>query len=102
MELKAGVGTAGLRPELLLGLIIAQTVYKEYSVPFVVTEITGAEHSVGSLHYLGLAADLRSRDIPKAVFNALVSVLRRRLGDDFEVLVESDHLHLQYRPKKNR
>lgn len=102
MELKPGVSLAGMRPELLLGIIVSQEVFRDYGFPLTITSVTDSHHSPGSLHYLGVAADFRTRDIPKTTLVALVGVLRSRLGPDFDIIPEPDHLHIEFQPKANR
>ena len=64
-------------------------------------------HKPSSLHYpensptlLGRAIDLRTFDVPKErLTNALLPSLRLLLGTDFDVVLEKDHIHLEYDPK---
>lgn len=100
MKLKKGVDITGLRPELVLGLIIAECVYRTVAnVDLMVTAIKDGKHMTGSLHYKGLAADLRSKDVPEAVLPALVSTLQSSLGDQFDVVFEANHIHIEFDPK---
>lgn len=67
--------------------------------------ITGAQeaaHSEGSLHY-GLFPDPRLRaldfdddDISEAQRVIIQTALRERLGSQFDVVWESNHLHVEY------
>jgi len=64
MKLKPGVDVLGIKPELLLGLQVAEAVYARHRVELVVTSVTDGQHRRGSLHYQGLAADLRVHGLP--------------------------------------
>ena len=96
MQLKPGVRTFGARPELVLALVIANEVYAMHGQSMVVTSITEGVHSRASIHYTGGAADLRLT--PKAP--EICGVLRERLGDDFDVVLEPDHIHIEWQPKQ--
>ena len=103
LQLKPGVRLAGISPEIAVAINIAHSVWMEElkSVPMVLTSITDGRHSVGSLHYTGQAFDVRIRNIPRG--NEWMDVLTKRLkgalGDDFDVVLESDHYHIEHDPK---
>jgi len=63
-----------------------------------------ARHGVTSLHYSGCAVDIRIRDPYKGVdlFDAkeAVDLLNKHLSIDFDVILESDHIHMEYQPKR--
>lgn len=99
MELKEGVSVRGVQPELILGLRIVESVLDSFDIELVVTSITDGSHMANSLHGFGLAADIRSRDIPKDKLDFVVASCRRALGKEFDLVVEADHLHLEYDPK---
>jgi hypothetical protein len=60
-----------------------------------VTSGCEGEHAAGSSHYRGKAWDLRIRDFPGNV-ETWVERIRRALGDRYFVLLESDHIHIQW------
>ena len=99
MTLKPGSKTRGMRPELLLGLIVADAAYRAIGVELVVTEVTGSTHKPGSLHYVGLAADLRTSNVPDAQRGPLLNQLKVTLGVEFDVVIEEDHIHIEFQPK---
>lgn len=98
MSIKPGVRVLGVRPEIVLALAILQDVFAKAGVPFVITSIMEGTHSRASLHYTGCAADLR-RPPDTARATELVGLAKAALGDDFDVLLESDHFHLEWQPK---
>lgn len=100
MEIKAGVRLQGLRPELLMGIMVAQSVYQELGVPFVITSVVDSRHSVTSLHYAGCAVDLRTRDMTAEQAGKAVQLISARLTADFDCLLESNHIHLEYQPRQ--
>lgn len=99
MSIKAGAEMNGLRAEILLALMIADDVYSEYDIECVITEGTGAKHGIGSLHYVGLAVDLRIRNIPVRFREIIHSRIKDALGSQYDVVLESDHIHIEFQPK---
>ena len=57
------------------------------------------KHMEGSLHYKALAVDLRSRHVAADALPKIVYELRGRLGKDYDVIIEGDHIHAEYDPK---
>lgn len=107
LALKHGVTIQGIRPELVLAIMIARGVYREMGYDCIITSVTDGVHSLTSLHYTGAAFDLRThvfRSDDKAATAA--ARIRNRLGDDFDVLFESAgspnaHIHVEYQPKRS-
>ena len=97
MMLKPGVKPTSLQPELLLGIMVAKHVYLEIGKEFTLTSLNDGEHMPGSLHYDGLACDLRSRHLHDP--GMVAQRIRERLTDDYDVVVEKDHIHLEFQPK---
>ena len=93
--------TNGVKPELLLGLYVADEVYREYGVSMVVTELCNTDgHSNQSLHYAGCAADIRVSNLPSYTnVEEVARKIKQRLNIDYDVLPEGDHIHLEWQPK---
>jgi hypothetical protein len=89
----------GIKPELAVGLMVADGVYRDHGALMTVTAVCDSAHSPGSLHYVGLAADLRIRDIPPETVAKIRERLAAALGPDFDVLLEADHIHVEFQPK---
>lgn len=56
----------------------------------------GAARVRGTLHPWGKAVDLRISDMPAAVWSDLARVLQQQLGPAFQVILEEDHIHVEY------
>lgn len=98
MKLKPGVRLLGLRPEMTVALLAAHTVYGDREL--VITSVVDSKHSRGSLHYKGLAIDLRTRNLDNRAEAQLIrDALAEALGDEFDVVLERNHLHIEYDPK---
>jgi hypothetical protein len=98
MKIKGdSVKVAGLRPEALLAMIIADQVYTRHGMAFVLTSVTDGKHSIKSLHYSGNAFDCRIYDGTDN--EALVKEIKGKLNIDFDVILEKDHIHIEFDPK---
>ena len=100
MRLKFAAKTLGLQPPILVAWGVAEMVYKLFGAACVLTSGTDGTHKEGSLHYKGMAIDLRTRDLTvdqrMGVFHYLRAILEP-LG--YDVVVEPDHFHVEYDPK---
>ena len=63
-----------------------------------VTSTTGGVHSANSLHYSGNAIDLRVWDFTDTERADWAQRLRDALGNDYDVIDEGDHIHVEYDP----
>lgn len=101
MRLKKGVIATRIQPELLLALTIADSVWEQFGCELVVTSLNDGKHSQSSLHYAGQAADLRTHCFPAEKVPAVADMLKEALGQnpDFDVVVEKDHIHIEWQPK---
>jgi hypothetical protein len=97
MQLKTGVDIRKVNPEMVLGLIIADGVFRKFDAEMVVTSVCDGKHMSGSKHYLGLAADLRIWGL-EGKLDQIVSALKTAMNNNYDVVKESDHIHLEYDP----
>lgn len=110
MYIKPGVRLVGMKPEMFFALQVADNLairmqwhaLKEglpiFEEPVLTSGVDGA-HSYGSLHYSGNAADLRSHHYNADQIVEFVRALSERLGQNYDVVAEEDHIHLEYQPK---
>lgn len=100
LRIKDGVRLNGLRPEAIQIILAAARVWQWYDEPeLVVTSAVRDPGPVQSLHPHGLAVDLRrwTNEDPEQ----LVKALAMYLGGDYQVLLESDHIHVEYDPDRS-
>lgn len=96
---KEGVDPTGVQLEIWDALFRAAQVYSNNSYQLVITSLSDGKHMNNSLHYSGYAADLRTRDMKVQDVPIVVTALRKVLGPDYDVIQESDHIHLEYDKK---
>lgn len=99
LALKEGVDIRGIRTEIWAGATIVASCFAEQKIHCVITSCKEGKHMDKSLHYKGLAVDIRSRDIPLQTAAALIATCKEALGAQFDLVVEGDHWHLEYDPK---
>lgn len=99
IKIKEGAKLNGLQPQMVIALVVASAVYSSYNVDCVLTEGTGGKHGRGSLHYIGNAIDLRTRDLGVSVRSRVADEIREALGEQYDVVLESDHIHIEFQPK---
>ncbi len=96
LRLGARVRIHGIRPELLLALMILADFCRGSEIKPLVTSMIDGAHMNNSLHYVGAAFDFVS-DLTEDR-DAWLNELRMRLGRDFDVVDEHDHVHIEYQP----
>lgn len=100
MKFKKGVKVYGVRPELLLAIMVAEKVYEKNSLEFTITSINDGKHSRNSLHPFGFAFDLRTRHIAPDRQHMIRDEIANSLTDEYDVVLEDDHIHLEYDRKE--
>lgn len=77
---------------------IIREVYQDFGYVAVITSGIDGKHSTNSLHYSGMAFDFRTRDVKPVDLPHLFATLGQSLGDNFDVVLEKDHIHIEYDP----
>jgi len=96
MRLKSGVRIGGLRPEMCVALMAAESAYLRFNEELVVTCAVEGVHMAKSLHYVGAAIDLR---LPAKRRQQIARNIRERLGEDYDVVLDRSHIHIEFQPK---
>lgn len=95
MKLKPGVDVSLLTPQAVLILLAASRLRPDLTV----TSGCDGKHKKGSKHYEGNAVDIRTRGYTADQNVQFVADLKAALGRDFDIVLESDHVHAEYDPK---
>ena len=91
-----GVILAGLDLRMRPALVTADNIYKTMGQELVVTCGLDGLHSAGSLHYYGLAIDIRNRFFTDTEKARVLVLLRDALGCSFQVAEHTTHIHIEY------
>lgn len=75
------------------GLGRVARLYKYYNEDLFVTSLRDGNHLAGSLHYDGLAFDVKGSSAATFVN------MREYLGPDWDIVFEKDHIHCEFDPK---
>lgn len=103
IDIKKKDGTVNLdvNPAFTQAVPVLKTAWAMLGLDCVVTSGKDGQHSKNSAHYSGNALDLRTWDIskhmtPMAFGYNLAVALKLVCGDGFYVVLDGDHIHLEY------
>ncbi len=99
MKTKDDVSTRGVRPELLYAITVAAEVFVRAGSEMTVTSITDGKHAYRSRHYDGAAFDFRIYHLDRKRIDKIISEIKDGLNQDYDVVLEKDHGHVEYDPK---
>jgi len=97
-----GASISGLRPEAVLGAVITMFLFQELGFNWILSCGVEGRHSRNSLHFVGLAFDLSFGDIDEKYWADITQALRLALGDEFDVVQEGDHWHIEFQPERRK
>jgi hypothetical protein len=100
VQFKAGVLNNGVKPEILTAMLVANAIMARANQPFVVTSCTEAVHSPGSKHYVGYAFDFRLSSLGDAANKDILAKMKASLTEEYDVILEENHFHVEFDPKK--
>ena len=96
MKIKKGVIMTGLNPVMRKVMVVTEKLYKKHGKHSVITSALDGVHSPGSAHYFGYALDYRIWNVGKTVAKQIAHMLQTKLGSDYYVLLEHNHIHVQW------
>lgn len=104
MKKTSNVVSSGVTKEIVFAIGVADEIYRRIAnQEVVITSLNDSQHMAGSLHYLGQAVDFRTRTLTLNQLNQIVAELKNRLYPlGYDVVLESDHIHIEYDPKGGR
>lgn len=88
---------------IVIAVRVVESIYNEISKPCVITSANDSNHSKGSLHYSDSAIDIRTKILSETQKDFVLSEVRTRLNDNYDVLLENrgtdnEHLHIEWDP----
>ena len=97
MLLKIGVDISRLHKTIRTKLnIIDNIFYRNTGKEAVITSTYEGSHSPGSLHYQNKAVDLRTKGLMAHIKQDILTELKMHLGGDYDIILESTHLHCEF------
>lgn len=90
---------------------VMDRIFKEHANrEAIITSANDGRHGKNSIHYKikgatgatfkeSGACDLRSRDVLMSKRDVILRELKEELGDDYDIILESSHYHLEWDPK---
>lgn len=96
MLIKAGVDISRLERNTRRSLTMVAIVLRDHEQELVITSTFEGNHTPGSLHYANRAYDIR---VPANIKRMLINDIKEVLLVDFDVVLEKDHIHIEYDPK---
>lgn len=98
--IKTGVDLRGLQPQMVLAYVLIRGVYGRHGYTCTITSGSDGKHGPNSLHYKGCALDIRTRDVLPDTLAVMVLEIKQALGAQFDVVLEKDHLHVEWDVKE--
>ena len=96
-QLKEGALVGNMQVPILFALWVIEPILESFGQKLIITEIAGGKHSSNSKHYLGQAVDIRTWSLAAASnVHECGIALQKALGSEYFVLVETDHIHIQF------
>ena len=99
-KLKKGVIVNGIKSEMVVAMLAAYSFCQDISKDCVRTSALDSKHSKTSLHYIGYALDFRTRDMNKSEQEMFRISMLGTLSDEYDVVLEGNHLHVEFQPKR--
>ena len=97
MKIKNSTQIAGIKPEMIIALMVATRVWSNFGQVLTITSIMDGKHCTTSRHYQGMACDLRTRYFTMAEKKGAINQLREDLGPEYNVVWHTSHIHIEYR-----
>lgn len=100
VQFKDGVPTDTLQSVMRMYMyFLAYIHFASFNKYMIVTSTTDGKHGKNSLHYKGLAIDVRTFDKTDEETNRFVNFINFHFDNLLDVVIEKDHLHIEYDPK---
>jgi len=100
LKFKPGVDLRGIQPEALAMVPVVVARFAEIGADYaMITSALDGKHSTQSLHYKGKALDWRIRHLKDGEAELVTKFIRLDLGQQFDVVLEKDHIHIEFDPK---
>ncbi len=99
LSLKEGVKFEAISDRIVEILPSLTRIYRIFGQTCVITSARDGRHRTGSKHYTGEALDLRTFYFNQMEQRDIHREIQQALGSDFDVILEDDHIHVEFDPK---
>jgi hypothetical protein len=93
----------GLKPEITITIPVITGIAERFHKDVTLSSGIDRKHGAKSLHYVGLALDITWDQFDSSTEESagmqFAKQLAARLGSLYDVVVHSDHIHIEYQPK---
>lgn len=93
------IDLAPMCAQMNTALNVLNEILSGYSKDCTITCGAEGKHSRTSLHAAGRALDIRSRDLAPLQQQQVKRAFNGALNNDFDIVIEKDHFHIEYQPK---
>jgi hypothetical protein len=95
-----GVATRinGIQPELVVAMLVVSGIHPDAEI----TSCVEGKHSRTSLHYVGYAIDVAINDKTREQAVDFRTAIAESLTVEYDVILEDDHIHIEFQPKGGR
>ena len=97
IKIKEGADVYGLQYIMWRAIYSIEKLFHFAKLDLVITSGVDGHHSSGSLHYVGLAVDIRTRELNDAY--KMFEQIKEILPDAYDVVYHKTHIHIEYQPK---
>ena len=99
VQFKDGVSVFGIKEETITVIAILNYYFvTNIDKPLVITSCSDGKHMKNSKHYSGYAIDIRTRHLNTSEINKLKSWFVNHHGMKYDMVIEKDHIHVEYDP----
>lgn len=96
MRRKHNVRFGGIKPEMVVAIMMMGPVFLRHGTVLKLTSIVDGVHGVYSYHPSGYAGDFGLPAKSKGLNEIIVSDLKVVLGPEYDVILEPDHIHVEF------
>lgn len=100
--IKPGVDLRNLVPQMAVAYTVAALIYQKFGYVCTITAAFDGVHMTNTLHQrdgLCRALDLRTNTLNPHDIPLVHAMLKEALGPQFDVVLEKDHIHMEFDPK---
>lgn len=101
IEVKPHVILRGLNKKMFPVFLKAPSIWRKHGKNLVITSGLEGKHCKNSRHFAGMALDLRSLNLDRNARIQVRNELAGALGREFWILMENDHIHVEYNPPQS-